>query len=179
MRTAHKQGGSMSWFRTTSLTLVVLATPVVAYAQQGALVAPGPVQAVSTPAITFNVPVQLKEMIALGAIVKCRIYGEDASQALGEGSQAFEIPNGEVDQIVQVVVSAGSYGNFVGAKSYTCFLLVSPSPSAGYSQSPYQSTPAPNQDHWRMARPDRPFQASVTGPLSGAVMSGPGTLQNP
>ncbi len=168
----------MRWFKATLLLLVVLAAPVRAYAQQGALAAPAPAQGASSPeAITLKVPVQLKDMVGPTAVVDCKVYGNDLNTELGSGRWTNVDLDGQFDGIVEIIVNptVGSYFNGI-VKSYQCSLEVSGQPNDyhGALAPPTQGTGGRPLAY--LARPDRFFRVEVSGTLSGAV-SGPGALQ--
>jgi hypothetical protein len=90
----------------------------------------------------------------------------------------FQMPNGEFDQVVEVVLTPQGSGGFVLAKSYSCKILVIPENTYIGFQTPVVGTPASGTPIWKLARPDRFFRAQVSGQLEGTIgVGGPKGLQ--
>jgi hypothetical protein len=144
-----------------------------------AMIAP----AASAPeTITLKVPVQMKEMLATAVKVECRIFGADGatlSKEFKTNESVFQMPNGEFDQVVEVVLTPQGSGGFALAKSYSCKILVIPENTYIGFQTPVVGTPASGTPIWKLARPDKFFRAQVTGQLEGTIgVGGPKGFQH-
>lgn len=140
----------------------------------------GPAASQSGQTITLRVPVELKEMVALGAVVWCGIYRDASPYTIGEKTHSFPIPSGEFNEVLEVAVDPHPGLSFEQAVTYRCRLRVAnePSPALSDSEEPYVGTPGGSWEVYRIAKPDEFFQSEVTGPISGvALPPGPGQLQ--
>jgi hypothetical protein len=140
----------------------------------------GPAVSQSGQTITLRVPVELKEMTALGAIVWCGIYRDGSPYTIGETTHSFPIPFGEFNEELELAVDPHPGLSFAQAVTYRCRLRVAnePSPALSDAEEPYVGTPAGSWDVYRIAKPDEFFQSEITGPISGvALPPGPGQLQ--
>ena len=138
----------------------------------------GPAASQSGQSITLHVPVELKEMTALGAVVRCSIHV--SQYPIGATEHSFPIPNGDFNEVLEIVVDPSPGLSFVDASYYLCRLRVAAEPSPAWSESeePYVGTPGGSWEVHRIARPDEFFEIEITGPISAvALPPGPGQLQ--
>ena len=139
----------------------------------------GPAASQSGQSITLRVPVELKEMVALGARVSCGIYTQGHDYSIGTEIAEFAIPGGEFNEVLEIVVDPSPGLSFAGATSYRCILRVSTEAPPTDPQNPYIGTPAAGYSSaYLLARPDEFFQQVITGPISiVAIPAAPGGLQ--
>jgi len=140
----------------------------------------GPAVSQSGQSITLRVPVELKEMVALGAVVRCSIFRDGLQYSIGGAVHSFPIPYGEFNEVVEITVDPNPGTSFAEASYYRCFLHVATEPTPAWSDSeePFVGPPVNDSSMYLIARPDEFFQSEVTGPISGVSLPpGPGQLQ--
>lgn len=127
----------------------------------------GPSAAQNNDSIKLRVPVQLKSMLAATASVTCGILrGKEELGAKWSG--AYNIVNGEFNQVIEVEVPALGGQSFLGADGYSCDLKVTHS-AGGQGFTPERGTPSNKGDFsiYRLAKPDAFFRVHAQGPLKG------------
>ena len=126
----------------------------------------GPSAAQNNDSIKLRVPVQLKSMLAATVSVTCGILrGKEELGAKWSG--AYNIVNGEFNQVIEVEVPALGGQSFLGADGYSCDLKVT-SVEGGQGFTPFQGTPANNKPQLKwLAKPDAFFRVHAQGPLQG------------
>jgi hypothetical protein len=127
----------------------------------------------SRETIRLRVPVKLKTMLAKQVRVRCWIRratdnGYPLSNGNGTTSEWLDIPDGEFDRVVEIVMTPRPDLSFAEASTYDCRLELPGGSPFGYS-APRLGTPSSNPndpDNSRVAKSDEFFRTQVVGRLA-------------
>jgi hypothetical protein len=137
----------------------------------------GPAVAQSGESVTLRVPVKLKKMVAEQARITCQIWPQGhGSQGYAKASSAsewFNIPNGDFDQVIEMIMTSSPGKHFAGTDQYVCRLELPGGLTTG--TIPSQGTPSGPNDHKLayLAKPDQFFRAQAKGRLDGMGVVNP------